>query len=133
MSDFVQTMKDWRRMCAAYSTDDDDCCKGCPVLDYRDHGCSAIFEMDVVDWKKYENAIAKWAAEHPEPVYPTWGEWLMEQMVIAERMRPKYDYTNGEYTDELERTGEYIAIDSEMKKQIPADIAEKLGIEPKEM
>ena len=136
MSDFVQTMKDWRRMCRAMLTDY-GCNNDCQLLHISPdgRGCDAIYAdefSDNVDWSKLEQIVKKWAAEHPGPVYPTWGEWLMEQMVIAERMRPKYDYTNGERTDELERTGEYIAIDSEMKKQIPADIAEKLGIEPKE-
>lgn len=103
MSDFVQTMRDWRRMCEAYSTDDDDCCEGCPVVDYREHGCGAIFEMDGVYWEKYERAIDKWAAEHPEPVYPTWLEWF----------------------DTLD---EPIDVD----EPIPEEIARKLGLEPKE-
>lgn len=115
MSDFVQTMKDWRRMCETYSTDDDDCCNGCPVLDYRDHGCSAIFEMDDVDWKKYENAIAKWAEEHPEQVYPTWEEWLITQGVIKEN-------PNGGVGWPMPKLFE----------RISADIAQKLGLKPKE-
>ena len=48
----------------------------------------------------------EWAEEHPEPVYPTWGTWLSE----------KYDYDLREI----------------MYTPILADIAEKLGIEPKE-
>jgi hypothetical protein len=57
------------------------------------------------DPQKYETAIMSWAEEHPV-VYPTWGTWL----------GTKYDYDLREilYTN------------------IPADIAEKLGIEPKE-
>ena len=119
MSDFVQTMKDWRRMCAAYSTDDDDCCKGCPVLDYRDHGCSAIFEMDVVDWKKYENAIAKWAAEHPEPVYPSWYDYLRSIGVLYDKHTAGGDATEIHWGN--------------MMTPIPADIAQKLGVKPKEV
>jgi hypothetical protein len=78
MSDFVQTMKDWRRMCKAFTTDDDSCCYGCPVVDIHEHGCGAIFEMeDSTDWERYEGQIREWAAEHPEPVYPTWEKWLV--------------------------------------------------------
>lgn len=117
MSDFVKTMKDWRRMCAAYSTDDDDCCKGCRLLDYRDHGCSAIFEMDVVDWKKYENAIAKWAAEHPEPVYPTWGEWLIKQGVLKAGTTTMHGIT-------------WQPVGDNLFEPIPANIAEKLDLKP---
>lgn len=115
MSDFVQTMKDWRRMCVVYSTDDDDCCKGCPMLDFDfdEHGCDAIFSdwSKAADWKKVEDTIDEWAAEHPEPVYPTWID-VMKMYGV---------------TDE---TG-YCYLDSAYKP-IPADIAEKLGLQPKE-
>ena len=124
MAEFQEVMKQWRRFCESHSN-----CGECEFDGKRICGEAHISNVPYSD---LELRIMAWAAEHPEPVYPTWGEWLMEQMVIAERMRPKYDYTNGERTYELERTGEYIAIDSEMKKHIPADIAEKLGIEPKE-
>ena len=110
--EFVQTMKDWRRMCKAYTTDDESCCKGCPVVDFHEHGCGAIFEMkDSTDWQRYADAIAAWAAEHPEPVYPTWEEWLSDQYNLA-------------YNDDFR-----LAMSRE---HIPADIAQKLGIEQKE-
>ena len=50
-----------------------------------------------------------------EPQYPTWGEWLMSISVIS-GLFPKG------------------AIDAlgNLKQPIPADMAEKLGIEPKE-
>lgn len=106
--DFVQTMKDWRRMCKAYTTDDDSCCDGCPVVDLHEHGCGAIFEMeDGTEWQRYADTIREWAAEHPEPVYPTWAEYLM------------HVYQDVSYARILGET-------------IPADIAQKLGIEPKE-
>ena len=102
MADFGQTMKDWRRMCKTYTTDDESCCYGCPVADFREHGCGAIFEMeDSTDWERYEGAIREWAAENPEPVYPTWWDWF-----AAEGLDPD--------------------------DPIPADIAQKLGIDPKE-
>ena len=119
MAEFQEVMQQYNRMFEA--------CKQGASVPVEASYANAVKQPDL-----FEEVVMSWAAKHPEPVYPTWGEWLMEQMVIAERMRPKYDYTNGEYTDELERTGEYIALDSEMKKQIPADIAEKLGLEPKE-
>ena len=62
-----------------------------------------------------EKEVMAWAAEHPAPVYPTWGEWLMSIGVI-----------NGVHP--------HGAIDAlgNLKQPIPADIAQKLGIEPKE-
>lgn len=102
MAEFVQTMKDWRRMCKVYTTDDESCCDGCPVADFREHGCGAIFEMeDSTDWQKYADTIMEWANEHPEPVYPTWWDW-------------------------------FAAGGLDQDDPIPADIAQKLGIEPKE-
>ena len=119
MAEFVQTMNDWRRMCKAYSTDDDSCCEGCPVVDFREHGCGAIFEMeDGTDWQRYSNAIMSWAAEHPEPVYPTWAEWLHDNGIILDARQ--------------HNENEHWLLGIEAMRPIPADIADKLGIEPKE-
>ena len=58
-----------------------------------------------------------WAAEHPEPVYPTWGEYLASIGV----MKPvQHDKAYEVWFAQLYSTN------------IPADIAEKLGIAPKE-
>ena len=122
MADFVQTMKDWRRMCNAYTTDDESCCEGCRVVDLREHGCGAIFEMDdSTDWQRYADAIAAWAAENPEPIYPTWKEWLEEQRVVV-------------HFDSVNEKGKKVKWELTNKSNcpIPADIAQKLGIEPKE-
>ena len=122
MADFVQTMKDWRRMCKAYSTDDESCCEGCPVVDFHEHGCGAIFEMeDVTDWQRYAETIAAWAAEHPEPVYPMWGEWFVEHGDLVDGWQ---NATNAAWMANR-------ALDV-FTKPIPADIAQKLGLKPKE-
>ena len=56
----------------------------------------------------------QWAAEHPDPVYPTWGEWLVK-MGVAE-------IGSG-----------MLGIQPAIAEQpIPADIAGKLGVKPKE-
>ena len=67
MSDFVQTMKDWRRMCKTFTTDDSEsCCDGCPImaLEIDEHGCDAIFSewADKADWEEVEDVIETWAA-----------------------------------------------------------------------
>jgi hypothetical protein len=70
--------------------------------------CMAVYEdeFETVDFAHIEQTVTEWAAEHPEPVYPTWGEWL-------QRLYNSMNYA-----------GIFIT-------PIPADIAEKLGIEPK--
>ena len=120
MADFVQTMKDWHRICKTFTTyDEKSCCEGCPImaLEIDEHGCDAIFSewADKADWEEVEDVIETWAAEHPGLVYLTWGEWLMSIGVI-----------NGVHP--------HGAIDAlgNLKQPIPADIAQKLGIEPKE-
>ena len=63
----------------------------------------------VLNTADIERKVMSWAAEHPEPVYPTWREWLSEQGVLS---------AGGLWEKAFE--------------PIPADIAEKLGIQPKE-
>lgn len=105
MSEFAEVMRNWRRMCDTYTTEDAArCCQGCP-MDGR--GCGAIYENDNADPEVIVREVQRWAANHPEPVYPTWGEWLQKL------------YNNTNYA------GIFIT-------PIPADIAQKLGIEPKE-
>lgn len=116
MADFVQTMKDWRRMCDAYTTDDAArCCQGCPM---SGRGCGAIYENGNADPEVIEREVNQWAAEHPEPVYPTWGEWL-ESFGVVEVTKAKDRIIT-------------VMMKPELLNPIPADIAQKLGIEPKE-
>lgn len=64
------------------------------------------WEMDFYD---LEGEIKKWKAEHPVPVYPTWYRWLTMMGAVTS-------------SDDLWM---------DLQQPIPADIAEKLGIEPK--
>jgi len=117
VADFVQTMKDWRRMCDTYTTEDAArCCQGCP-MDGR--GCGAIYENDNADPEVIDREVQRWAAEHPEPVYPSWLEWLTEQGIVF--------YKPVSETESRATIFAPLAL-----TPIPADIAQKLGIEPKE-
>ena len=113
MADFVQTMKDWKRMCNAMEKlrPDDSCC-GCRLEGY---GCPAIYEDDNhVDYADVEKNVTAWAAEHQEPVYPTWEQFIAEMYLRSGRTK----YHN--------------ITEWKINERIPADIAQKLGIEPKE-
>ena len=114
MADFVQTMKDWRRMCQHMDKiGGDRCCDICPL-----GGCNAVYEEDGnTDYAEIEEKVTAWAAEHPEPVYPTWAEFLHE--AFCERYTMPYRGETAWYAFLRQTT-------------IPADIAEKLGIEMKE-
>ena len=90
----------------------DDPCIGCRLEGY---GCPAIYEDNSnVYYADVEKNVTAWAAEHPEPVYPTWWSWLINEGVIEK---------GSTYTG---------AFDQLKTKSIPADIAEKLGIKPKD-
>lgn len=80
---------------------------------------SVRFDLsDEAGFANIEKAIMAWAADHPEPVYPTWWKYMCMIGVIPNTLGDK---TLGEVT-----------VDRLMQTEIPADIAEKLGIEPKE-
>ena len=76
---------------------------------------------------RIENTVMSWAADHPEPVYPTWFE-VLERFGVAGRI-------NGEpYYDSMDRKI-YLkqpAFTPKAFDPIPADIAEKQGLQPKE-
>ena len=111
MADFVQTMKDWRRMCKVQEAiEKTDPCRVCPLAN-DGNDCCGIYEdndgNDTRDYAHIEGVVARWAKDHPEPVYPTWYEYL---------------------------TGMYPATWNMIKdKSIPADIAQRLGLQPKEV
>ena len=127
MTDFVQTMMDWRRMCKTYTVEGHEC-EGCPLVDIAEYACGAIFEAefaDVVDWAELERRLDKWAAEHPEPVYPTWIDWLYENGLV---LKPSgWDMSLLGIPFELK-----CVTTEKAEQEIPADIAQKLGLKPKE-
>lgn len=108
MAEFVQTMKNWRRMCLSYKSCDD-----CPMMDADGWAhilCSEGGIQTAVP-EIQETVIEKWAAEHPEPVYPTWADWFRQSGIAPCNQSCFHEW---------------------LLEPIPADIAQKLGIEPKE-
>ena len=110
MAEFQEVMRQFDRMCWYYQRKR-ECPMGCPMNGVNISQCRKITfeEPDVT-----EKTVMSWAAEHPEPVYPTWWSWLINEGVI-------------------EKGSTYAGAFDQLKtKSIPADIAQKLGIEPKE-
>jgi hypothetical protein len=115
MAEFQEVMGQWKRMCDTYTTEDAaTCCKGCRMAG---RGCGAIYEDDNADFDVIEREVMAWAKENPEPVYPSWGEWLTQIGVM------------GRTFTEMENP--YFAM-AKSVAPIPAHIAQKLGIKPKE-
>ena len=71
-------------------------------------------EFGFFDPEFFVRTVEQWAEEHPEPQYPTWREFLEFAGVL-------------EHESDYSTAGIVIA-----RERISAEIAEKLGIEPKE-
>ena len=115
MSEFVDTMKKWQRMCNFYDeTYKDKSCENCPL-----HGenCGAVWEIDVDRVDEIEEIVNAWN----ESALPTWGEWF----------ESRGDLISG-WSNATSEAWLYDKFRIVMDKPIPADIAEKLGLEPKD-
>lgn len=87
------------------------CVDMCPIG--HNSACGDIEAATDRDIEDAAKAIEKWAEENPEPVYPTWGEWLCD---IGELTGC------GDAKEAMRRL---------FSDAIPAELAEKLEIEPK--
>lgn len=106
MAEFLEVHRQFDRMCWYYQRKC-ECPMGCPMNGVNISQCRKIaFELPEVT----EKTVMSWAAEHPAPTYPSWYRWLIMMGAI----------------------GSVEDLFSDLQREIPADIAQKLGIEPKE-
>lgn len=124
MAEFAEVMRQARRLCEEQQNM--DCCVSCPMQGKE--GCMVVADVENIDYVETERKIMDWAAEHPEPVYPSWTEgWKQlfpdgDGVPCPGRFDMKY----------------YVKNCTEMScakcknAPIPAEIAKKLGIKPKE-
>ena len=108
MAEFQIVCKHLKRMCERYGNN----CIKCPLVD-KDFCSLSAGDRTAETYKKAEEIIMSWAAEHPV-VYPTWGEYF--GMIYGARL----------FGNPIGSLNEIFKI------SIPQDIAEKLGVEPKE-
>ena len=124
MAKFIEVMEQAKRMCESFS---DGHCSKCPIgnADVLECGIMVTSEMDCED---VERRVMQWAAEHPEPVYPTWREWQNSVFPDAEiDITPCTFGSRDRLNCFLEKK-----CSTCKEQQIPEDIAKKLGIKPKE-
>lgn len=108
MAEFAEVMRQWGRYCKGYTENHNDDCDGCP---FEINGSCNSYAKDNAQYaEQIEKHIMSWAAEHPV-VYPTWREYLMSIIM---------PYGTGDWSTLL------------LEHRISADIASKLGIQPKE-
>lgn len=72
MAEFSEVMRQWGRYCKGYTENHNDDCDGCP---FKLNGSCNSYAKDNAQYaEQIEKHIMSWAAEHPEPVYPSWVE-----------------------------------------------------------
>ena len=73
MAEFQEVCKHLKRMCEQYGNG----CIKCPLVD-KDFCSLSAGDRTAETYKQAEEIIMSWAAEHPEPVYPAWRDWLRD-------------------------------------------------------
>lgn len=122
MAEFMEVMCAARRMCK--SIDD---CADCPLTDL------CYFDKYLKEYDgsliQQEAVIMKWDAENPELRFPTWREWQQENFPEANGAMCPCAFMRMVDAHCVDYNGRNSCMDC-AKQQIPADIAEKLGIKP---
>ena len=108
-------LNNWKRMCNLMT--EMNGCEDCPIVRNTHGARCGDMPGEMQDAESIAREVEKWAAEHPEPVYPTWYEWLTSIGAVMRKVKP-------DVASNLIETG--------LLDPIPAEIAQKLGIEPKE-
>ena len=121
MAEFKEVMRQAERMCKAH-----DECECCPIKEEMDDLGEKCPFCGALDVAAVEQKIMDWAAENPEPRYPSWKEWQDTNFPNNDALMRPCIFESEEYFGcKLE-----IGCEKCMNKPIPADIAEKLGVEP---
>lgn len=129
MAEFVDTMKQAQRICGCHTAINKDYCEGC-LLATENGGC--MFDpLEKIDPEIIERRVVKWAAEHPEPVYPSWKEaWKKLFPNAREVPCPRKYFDEGCFPI-------FICAKHDCDRckalQMDPEIAEKLGIRPIEI
>ena len=118
---FQEVVKHWKRLCSSLQNDQLSCMEKCPLA--SNPVCGELYRATSKDIEKFEYTVMKWAEDHPEPVYPTWWEWLSENGIVPQKVDP----------DTAFKIFKEDGCCSGLVEQIPSEIAEKIGVLPKKM
>lgn len=113
MADFVNVMQNYNRMCHSFNV----CRDGCPLMEHNaEESYDDCLQFAFKCPEAVQDAVEKWVEQNPEPKFPTIKKYLWEMFE---------QYGIAQLTDE--------GFDLWMRyTEIPADIADKLGIKPLE-
>lgn len=121
MAEFSEVMRQWRRFCKSHSN--------CGECEFDGKGICGEAHLTDIPYADIELRIMAWAAEHPDPVYPTWEKWL-QSVGVMESSDGLLKRIKGQLL--IDGIPAHAIPTIKVLDPIPADIAEKLGIEPKE-
>lgn len=117
MAEFTEVMRQVRRLCEEQQKM--ECCIKCPMQGKG--GCMVAADVEDIDYADAEKRVMQWAAEHPEPVYPSWDEAWKNLFPGAKKAPCPRTFFGCECMVDIgcAKCG---------SRPIPAEIAEKLGI-----
>ena len=126
MAEFFDVMKQARRMCGSNSCDNCILPRGSDEMCIWEDAPANLTDEEIAE---IEAKIMKWAAEHPEPKYPTWREWQREHFRDAAIMIRPCEFMSDADARCFDYMGAHCCSDC-ANQPIPADVAKKLGIQP---
>ena len=118
MAEFIEVMKQARRLCAAEKE-----CKKCLMWNSQGSFCRTDVLRSANDDAGTEQIVMSWAEAHPEKVYPSWDEYQDE-------MFPNHTRGICPMMFGAECLHYNTACAECRSKPMPAEIAEKLGVRP---
>ena len=128
MAEFQKVVRQIKRMCDSHGAS----CHSCP-LKRKSGPCTLVHDDEFIpgDWEdikaaEIEMVVMHWAANNPEPVYPTWREWQEANFPNTDSIIRPCVFESENYFNCVNKTGCELC----ENERIPADIAEKLGIKP---
>lgn len=121
MAEFQVIFREAHRMCSTYS----GCTDGCPLYDEKNCRCMhrGFPDSGTKTDAEIERIVMKWAAEHPEPVYPSWEDAWNSLFPHAGDV-PCPNQWFGEECPKVLDCSECLG------RPMSREVAEKLGIKP---
>lgn len=131
MAEFAEVMRQANRICVRHEK-----CNDCPLAHQIDKFTNCDLNLTPCDFTdetilQIEVKVNQWAAENPEPQYPTWREWQKENFPYLPDSYPLVHPCNFMSIYDA-KCDNHSNCGTCRDKPIPAEIAEKLGIKPKE-
>jgi hypothetical protein len=118
MAEFKDVHRNMVRMCDAMRAEDNGCAP-CPL----DGICAKFITLSEDAIATIERVVTQWAAEHPDPVYPSWEEgW--KQLFPETKSIPCLSAFG------INECSGFNSCIKCKKQPMPAEVAKKLGIKP---